>query len=48
MCVPELLKLILQGRIKLFASTTFPLVEARKAFEAVSNRQTIGKVVLAP
>ena len=47
-CVPELLKLISQGRIKLFASTTFPLVEVRKAFEAVSNRQTIGKVVLTP
>ncbi len=47
-CIPELLKLISQARIKLFASTTFPPVEARKAFEAVSNRQTIGKVVLTP
>lgn len=47
-CVPELLKLISQGRIKLFANTTFPLVEVKKAFEAVSNRQTIGKVVLTP
>ena len=47
-CVPELLKLISQGRIKLFANTTFPLVEVRKAFEAVANRQTIGKVVLTP
>ena len=32
-CVPELLKLISQGRIRLFAKTTFPLVEATKAFE---------------
>lgn len=47
-CVPDLLKLISQGRIRLFANTTFPLVEVRKAFEAVSNRQTIGKVVLTP
>jgi len=47
-CVPELLKLVSQGRIKLFANTTFPLVEVRKAFEAVANRQTIGKVVLTP
>lgn len=47
-CVPEILKLISQGRIKLFANTAFPLVEARKAFEAVSNRQTIGKVALTP
>ena len=47
-CVPELVKLISQGRIKLFANTTFPLVEVRKAFEAVANRQTIGKVVLTP
>lgn len=47
-CVPDLLKLISQGRIKLFANTTFPLVEVRKAFEAVANRQTIGKVVLTP
>ena len=38
-CVPEPLKLISQGSIKLFANTTFPLAEVRKAFEAVSKRR---------
>jgi NADPH:quinone reductase-like Zn-dependent oxidoreductase len=46
--VPEFLGLIAQGRIKRFANTTFPLVELKKAFEALSNRYTIGKVVWTP
>jgi NADPH2:quinone reductase len=47
-CVPELLDLIAQGRLKLFANTSFPLAEVKQAFEALSNRHTIGKVVLTP
>src|SRR5216683_1717088 len=47
-CVPELLNLIAQGRVKLFANTAFPLSEVKKAYEAVSSRHTIGKVVLTP
>ena len=47
MC-PELLSLIARARVKLFADTTFPLAEVKKAFEALSNRHTIGKVVLIP
>ncbi len=47
-CVPELLNLIAQGRVKLFANTAFPLSEVKKAYEALSSRHTIGKVVLIP
>jgi NADPH2:quinone reductase len=47
-CVPELLSLIARGRVKLFANTAFPLAEVKRAFEAPSNRHTIGKVVLTP
>ncbi len=47
-CVPELLNLIAQGRVKLFVNTAFPLSEVKKAYEAVSSRHTIGKVVLTP
>ena len=47
-CVPELLSLIARGRVKLFANTAFPLAEVKKAFEALSNRHTIGRVVLTP
>ena len=47
-CVPELLNLIAQGRVKLFANTAFPLSEVKKAYEALSSRHTIGKVVLTP
>jgi len=46
--VPALLQLIARGRIKLFANHTFELTEVRKAFEALSSRNTIGKVVLTP
>jgi NADPH:quinone reductase-like Zn-dependent oxidoreductase len=47
-CVPALLNLIAQGRVKLFANTTSPLAEVKKAYEALSSRHTIGKVVLTP
>ena len=47
-CVPPLLELVSQKKIKLFAENSFPLAEARTAFAALSSRQTIGKVVLIP
>lgn len=47
-CVPEVLSLIVQGKLKLFANTAFPLAEVKQAFEALANRHTIGKVVLTP
>lgn len=46
--VPALLELIRNGRVKLFANHAFGLADVRNAFEALSNRQTIGKVVLTP
>jgi NADPH:quinone reductase-like Zn-dependent oxidoreductase len=46
--VPALLDLIKKGQVKLFAKDTFGLADVRGAFEALSNRQTIGKVVLTP
>jgi NADPH2:quinone reductase len=46
--VPALLDLINKGQVKLFAKHTFGLADVRGAFEALSNRQTIGKVVLRP
>jgi NADPH:quinone reductase len=47
-CVPSLLGLIAQGKVKLFASNPFPLAEVRRAFEALASRHTIGKVLLIP
>jgi len=47
-CISELLILISQGRLRLFANNSFPLAEFEKAFEALSGRRTIGKVVLLP
>jgi NADPH2:quinone reductase len=47
-CVPELLSLISQRKLKLFASNLFPLSQVKEAFEALSSRHTIGKVVLIP
>ncbi len=47
-CVPRLLQLISQGKVKLFARHSFPLTEVKAAFEALASRNTIGKVVLAP
>ena len=47
-CVPSLLRLISQGKVKLFANNSFPLAEVKEAYEAISSRGTIGKVVLTP
>ena len=46
--VPALLDLINKGQVKLFAQHSFGLADVRGALEALSNRQTIGKVVLTP
>jgi NADPH:quinone reductase len=46
--VPALLELINKGQVKLFAKFAFGLADVRNAFEALSNRETIGKVVLIP
>ena len=46
--VPALVELINSGQVKLFANLAFGLADVRKAFEALSSRQTIGKVVLTP
>jgi NADPH2:quinone reductase len=48
MCVPPLLDLISQGRLKLFVGSSFPLADVQAAFRALSDRKTIGKVVLTP
>ncbi len=47
-CVPSLLSLIAEGKVKLFADDIFPLTEVKKAFEALASRRTIGKVALIP
>jgi len=47
-CLPALLELIAQKKIRLFASSSYHLVEARAAFHALEGRKTIGKVVLIP
>jgi NADPH2:quinone reductase len=47
-CVPELLGLISQGKVKLFARHFYPLARVKEAFEALASRHTIGKVVLVP
>ncbi|TAM59540.1 NADPH:quinone oxidoreductase family protein [bacterium] len=47
-CVPQLLGLIAQGKIRIFADTAFPLAEVKSAFDALAGRGTIGKVVLVP
>lgn len=47
-CVPDLLERIYRREIKLFANSSFPLANVRTAFEALSSRRTIGKVVLTP
>ena len=46
--VPDLLRLIGQGKLRMFADSAFPLGEVKKAFEALASRKTIGKVVLIP
>jgi NADPH2:quinone reductase len=47
-CIPDLLALLSQKKIKLFAPVSFPLSEVQSAFAAIANRSTIGKVVLVP
>ena len=47
-CVPDLLSLISRGKLRLFANNSFPLSGVGEAFEALSGRRTIGKVVLLP
>lgn len=46
--VPALLELIRNRQVKLFANYSFELADVRRAFEALSSRQTIGKLVLTP
>jgi len=46
-CVTPLLRLISEGKVKVFATNLFPLTEVKRAFEALESRRTIGKVVLA-
>ncbi len=47
-CLPGLLRLIASGEVRLFADTSFPLTKVEAAFELVSNRRNVGKVVLIP
>jgi len=47
-CIPDLLTWIAQGKLKLFANSSFALADVKAAFEALSSRRTIGKVVLIP
>ncbi|MEW6129854.1 MAG: NADPH:quinone oxidoreductase family protein [Acidobacteriota bacterium] len=46
--LPDFLKLIEEKKVKIFANQVFPFSQAPQAFEALSSRQTIGKVVLTP
>ena len=46
--VPALLELISSGQVRLLANHAFGLADFGRAFEALSNRPTIGKVVLTP
>ena len=45
-CVPEFLELVSRGKVRIFAGNRFPLAQARRAFEALASRKTVGKVVL--
>lgn len=47
-CMGELLELVSSGVLKLFAGTAYRLDQFADAFEALSSRRTIGKVVLLP
>jgi NADPH2:quinone reductase len=47
-CVPELLRWIAGGNLRLVVGRSFKLEQAREAFQALASRQTIGKVVLVP
>jgi len=46
--VPDLLKLVSQRKIRLFANNSYPLAEVKAAFRALASRETIGKIVLTP
>jgi NADPH2:quinone reductase len=46
--VPDLLKLVSQQKIRLFANNSYPLAEVKAAFRALASRETIGKIVLTP
>ena len=46
--VPPLLELIKHRRLQLFANHTYALTDVKQAFQALSERRTIGKVVLVP
>jgi NADPH2:quinone reductase len=46
--VPPLLELIRLGRLQLFANHAYALTDVKQAFQALSERRTIGKVVLVP
>ena len=46
--IPHLLELIAQNKLRLFANSSYPLVNAQAAFQAIEGRSTIGKVVLIP
>jgi NADPH2:quinone reductase len=46
--LPPLLALITQHKLKLIARHSFALDDYREAFAALSNRHTVGKVVLVP
>jgi NADPH2:quinone reductase len=47
-CVAGLLKVIGEGKLKLFANNSFPLAQVDVAFQALASRKTVGKVVLIP
>lgn len=46
--VPELLGLIRDGKLRLFADNLFRLADAKEAFRALAGRKTVGRVVLTP
>lgn len=46
--VPELLSMIENGNIKIFAGNEYTLERAKDAFTALQSRSTIGKVYLRP
>ena len=47
-CFEELLPLICDGSVQIFSDTSYPLAQAREAFEMIASRSSIGKVVLVP
>lgn len=47
-CVPDLLRWVVSGELKLFADHAYPLADFVSAYRAILNRSTVGKVVLTP